>query len=83
MNIIAKGVPGKEYIITEMMATAMSCKKFEQLQAINKDRLGGYRFIPQSETDFSWWSRITKKLTPTKIISACFDCDWNGKITQY
>ena len=56
VNILVKGVPGKEYIITDMIATRLSEEKFKKLQDINPELLGGYRFTPQKETDFSWWS---------------------------
>lgn len=84
MNIIAKGVKGKEYLITEMIATRLNKKQFERLQKANKDILGGYRFIDNRDTDFSWWSRINKKLTAKKIISGCaFECDFYGDIKEY
>jgi len=82
VNIIAKGVPGKEYLIRDMMATRLNETQFSALQAINPDTLGGYRFIPQAETDFSWWDRISKKLTATRIKQAYFNCDFYGKVTE-
>ncbi len=83
VNIIAKGVKGKEYIITDMIATRISEKKFKELQKINTEKLGDYRFIENKHTDFSWWARISKKLTPTKISSAYFECDFYGNIREY
>lgn len=82
VNIIAKGAPGRPYIITDMIATRMSAKQFKRVQALNPDLLGGYRFIPQAETDFSWWSRVNKKLTPRKIVQAYFECDFSGNVTE-
>jgi len=82
INIIAKGKPGAEYIITDMMATRLNEETFKKLQAINPDTLGAYRFIPQSETDFSWWSRIERKLSRTKITRAYFNCDFHGNVTE-
>lgn len=83
MNIIAKGVPGKEYIITDMMATSLSRKAFESAQEQNPDLLSGYRYIPFNDTDFSWWSRITKKLTARKIVQAYFEIDFGGKVREF
>ena len=82
-NMLAKRVPGKEYLIRDFMATTMSKAKFEKLKEINPKTLGEYSFIPHSETDFSWWSRCTKKLTPTKIIRAEFDIDYYGNVKEY
>lgn len=84
VNIIAKGQKGREYIITDMMATRLTKGQFDKLQAINEELLGEYRFIPQAETDFSWWNRITKKLTARKIVSGVeYHCDFYGNITEY
>lgn len=82
VNIIARGVPGREYILTDMMATRLTEKQFTALQAINPDTLGGYRFIPQAGTDFSWWPRISRKLTARKIVTAYFNCDFYGRVTE-
>lgn len=81
-NMLVKRVPDKPWIIYGFMATTMSKTKFEALKAINPETLGDYYFIPQSETDFSWWSKCFKKLTRTKIVQADFDIDWNGKVTE-
>lgn len=82
MNILTKGKPGAEYIIVDMIATRLSKSKFEELQKLNPETLGDYKFVPQSETDFSWWPRISKKLTPKKIVQAYFECDWHGKVVE-
>lgn len=82
MNIIAKGRPGAEYILTDLIATRLSKSKFEQIQAQN-EILKDYRYIPQNQTDFSWWPRISKKLTNKKIVQAYFECDFYGNITEY
>lgn len=81
-NMLVKRVPDKPYIIYGFMATTMSKTKFEALKAINPQTLGDYDFIPQSETDFSWWSKVTKKLTPTKIKEAYFDIDYYGNVSE-
>lgn len=81
-NMLAKSVKGKEYLIYDFMATTMTKKQFEIAQALNPDVLDGYRFIPQSETDFSWWDRCFKKLTPSKIIRAEFSIDYYGKVKE-
>lgn len=83
MNIIAKGVKGREYIITDMMATRLTKSQFEKVQQLNPELLKDYRFIPQAETDFSWWSRISTKLTRTKIKPAWFTCDFNGNVEEF
>ena len=83
MNIIAKCVPGKEYIIKSMMATPLTASQFEKVKELNQERFADYRFIPFKDTDFSWWDKITQKLTKTKIKDACFNCDFNGKVSEY
>lgn len=89
VNIIAKCVKGKEYLMGEMIATRLTEKQWEELKSANLDKFGDteqytWRYIPQRETDFSWWDRITKKLTKTKLIGGCeFTCDYYGKITEY
>lgn len=81
-NMLVKRVKGKEYIIHDFMATTMNREKFEKLKAINPDTLGEYDFIAQEDTDFSWWDKVEKKLTPTKITRAYFDIDYYGKVTE-
>ena len=81
-NLLVKRVPGKEYLIYDFMATTMSEAKFNKVKAINPDTLGEYYFIPQSETDFSWWDKCFKKLTPTKIVQTEFSIDWYGKVSE-
>lgn len=80
--MIAKGVKGKEYILTDIMATSLSRSQFEKLQAINEELLGDYHYIPQNETDFSWWDRINRKLTVTRIKTAYFECDYYGNVRE-
>lgn len=81
-NILAKRVKGKEYLIYDFMATTMNKEQFEKLKTVNEELLGEYDFIPQKETDFSWWSKVTKKLTPKKIVTAYFDIDYYGNVTE-
>ena len=83
MNILAKGVKGKEYIITDMIATRLNEKQFLKIQQQNLEHLGGYRFIKQEDTDFMWWPRINRKLTPKYIRTASFECDFWGNVTEY
>ena len=80
--MITKGVKGREYILTDIMATSLSEKKFTELQAINAEKLGDYRWVSQKNTDFSWWGKISKKLTATRIKTAYFECDFYGKVTE-
>ena len=81
-NMLVKRVPEKPYIIYGFMATTLNEKRFNALKAVNPNTLGDYHFIPQSETDFSWWSKVTKKLTPTKIKEAYFDIDFYGNVSE-
>jgi hypothetical protein len=88
VNIIAKSVKGKEYLISEMIATRLTDKQWQKIKELNPQLFGDsdsfvWRFIPQKETDFSWWPKISRKLTSTKIKGACFDCDYYGNITEY
>ncbi len=81
-NMLVKRVEGREYLIHDFMATTMSKEKFKRVQELNQQLLGEYDFIPQKETDFSWWSRCFKKLTPSKIKSTEFDIDYYGKVSE-
>lgn len=91
-NIIAKTIPNKEYIITEMIATKSNKKLFKELQE-KYDYLKEYKFIDYKDTDFTWWGKITKLLTIRKDtlfknitfnIKYCyFDIDFYGNITKY
>ena len=81
-NMLVKRVEDKPYIIHGFMATTMSKEKFEKLKAINPDTLGDYDFIAQKDTDFSWWSKVERKLTPTKIVRAYFDIDYYGNVSE-
>ena len=84
MNIVALGVKGKEYIIKDMMATRLTKKQFEYVQQHTGGLLDDWRFIPHNETDFSWWDRISKKLTQRRIYSGfSFECDAMGDIVEY
>ena len=84
MNIVALGVPGKEYIIKDMMATRLTKKQFEYIQQHTDGRFDEWRFIPHGGTDFSWWGKIDKKLTQRRIYSGLtFRCDFWGDITEY
>lgn len=88
VNIVAKCIKGKEFIITEMIGTRMTKAKWEQVKNANPKLFGDddsytWRYIPQKETSFEWWSRIEKKLTPTKIVRCGFDIDYTGNVTEY
>ena len=82
MNILAKRVQGKEYIITDFIATKLNEAQFNKIKDLNKDTLGGYSFVPFKDTDFTWWSRVNKKLTPKNITEAYFDIDFYGNVTE-
>jgi len=83
MNMLVKRVKGKEYFITDFMATRLSKKKFEALKEVNQDKLGEWEFVPFSETDFTWWDRCFKKLTPSAIRRAEFRITWDGKVEEW
>lgn len=82
-NIVAK--PHKEcsYALTDMMATKLTERQFNKIKELNPDLLGDYIFIPYNDTDFSWWSRVTRYLTLHKIRRASFEVDYFGRITKY
>ena len=83
-NIVAKCVKGAEYIMTDMIATNLNKKQFEQIKEWNKDKFEDYRFIDYKDTDFTWWDRITKFLTKRGVYSnTYFNCDYYGNITKY
>lgn len=81
-NVIAKCKPGQEYIILDMIATKLSKSQFENIKKYNEKLFENYHFIPYEETDFTWWSGITKKLTQRKITRAYFDIDFYGNVRE-
>lgn len=84
MNLLVKRKAGAEYIITDMMATRLSKRKFEELQARNKDKLGDWDFMSASEVDWTWWDRVFKKLTERAIYRTAFRYDMaSGKVQEW
>lgn len=83
ITLLVKPLKDKPYIITDFMATRLSKKDFERLQELNPELLKDWRYTPRKETDFSWWSKVTKKLTKTKIVTAYFDIDFYGNVSEY
>lgn len=84
MNLLVKRKAGQEFIITDMMATRLSKRKFEQLQACNKDKLGDWDFMSASEVDWTWWDRVFKKLTERAIYRTAFRYDMaSGKVQEW
>ena len=81
-NLVVKRVEGREYLITDMMATKLTKMEFENLRLSNMDLLGDYVFCDYKDTDFSWWAKVHKYLTPCRIISADFDIDFYGNVTK-
>ena len=82
MNLLVKRVEGAEYIIKDFMATSLSRKKFEALKAINTDILGGWDWC--DDIDWTWWDRVHKKLTPSKIRTADFRYDMStGQVMEW
>lgn len=81
-NMLVKRVKDKPYIIYDFMATTLKKEDFESLKSANSELLGEYDFIPQAETDFSWWCKVKKKLTHKKIKEAYFDIDYYGNVSE-
>ena len=81
-NLIVKRVKGREYLITDMIATKLTKGQFERLRSLNKDLLGDYEYCNYKDTDFSWWSRVHKYLTLKRITTAYFDIDYWGNVTK-
>ena len=82
MNMLVRRQTGREYIITDFMATSLSRKKFEALQAVNQDKLGDWQWC--DDWDWTWWDRVHKKLTATAIRRADYRFDINtGKVEQW
>lgn len=83
-NLAVKRNKEKSFLIEDMIATKLSESMFNKLKDLNPEKLGDYSFMPYKDTDFSWWLRISKKLTPHKIYSGVrFDCDSYGNISEY
>lgn len=80
-KMLVKRVPGREYLIRDFMATKLSRKKFEALQACN-ECLQEWEMVEPCEVDFSWWGRCFKKLTPAAIRQAEFECDYYGNVEE-
>lgn len=84
MNLLVKRKAGQEFIITDMMATRLSKRKFEELQACNKDKLGDWDFMSASEVDWTWWDRVFKKLTERAIYRTAFRYNIsNNKVEEW
>lgn len=84
MNLLVKRKAGAEFIITDMMATRLSERKFKELQASNKDELGEYEFMSASEVDWTWWDRVFKKLTERAIYRTAFRYNVsNNKVEEW
>ena len=71
----------RPYIIKEFMATKLSRKKFEAMQAMN-DCLKPWEYMDAKDVDFTWWYRCFKKLTPAYIRRAEFECDSFGNVAE-
>ena len=85
LALVAYSKPGREYLVNlnTAMATRLSEKEFEKVKQANPDKFEGYRYIKPDDIDFSWWCRIHRYLTKTKIASREFDIDYHGNITEY
>lgn len=71
----------RPYIIKEFMATKLSRKKFEAMQALN-DNLKKWDYVDAKDVDFTWWDKCSKKLTPHYIMRAEFECDFYGNVEE-
>lgn len=80
-KMLVKRVEGREYLIKDFMATKLSRKKFEALQACN-ECLKEWQMVEPCEVDFTWWDRCFKKLTPSAIRRAEFECDYYGNVEE-
>lgn len=84
MNLLVKRKAGAEFIITDMMATRLSERKFEELKAVNAEKLEGWEFVKAGDVDWTWWDRVFKKLTPTAIYRTSFRYDTaSGKVQEW
>ena len=85
LALVACSKHGQEYLINlnTAMATRLSKREFEKVKQANPDRFEGYRYIKPSDIDFSWWYRIHRYLTKTKIVSREFEIDHYGNVTEY
>lgn len=85
LALVVYSKPGCEYLIdlSSAMATRLSEREFEQVKQANPDKFEGYRYIKPSDIDFSWWYRIHRYLTKSKITTREFDIDYHGNVTEY
>lgn len=85
LALVVYGKPGREYLIdlSSAMATRLSEREFEQVKQANPDKFEGYRYIKPCDIDFSWWYRVHRYLTKSKITSREFDIDYYGNVTEY
>lgn len=85
LALVAYSKPGREYMVKldTAMATRLSEREFEQVKKANPDKFEGYRYIKPSDIDFTWWCRVHRYLTKSKITSREFDIDYYGNITEY
>ncbi len=82
MNMLVKPVEGREYILTDFIATSFGKEKAERYIA-NNEVLKGYKFTPASEIDFSWWDKCFKKLTEKAIRrTEGYEIDWYGNVKE-
>lgn len=71
----------KHCYIKDFMATRLSRKKFEAMQALN-DNLKDWDYVDSKDVDFTWWDKCFKKLTPSYIMRAEFECDFYGNVSE-
>ena len=82
MNMLVKPMEGREYVLTDFIATEFGKERAERY-IMNNEVLKGYKFVPKHEIDFSWWSKCFKKLTPKAIRrTEGYDIDWYGNVKE-
>lgn len=83
MRMLVKRDLNKPYIIVDFMVTSLSEAKFNKLKELNKQVLSDYVMVPQNEIDYTWWFKVSKKLTEHKITECYIDFDQNGRMYTY
>lgn len=83
MNMLVKPLEGREYILTDFIATKLSEKEFEELRPLNSFLFEGFIFIKSKNIDFTWWDKCHKYLTEHKLyVNQYFNCDFYGRVTR-
>lgn len=86
-NLIAKQDERYAFLLSDFIATTLSKETFEKIKEHNKKLFENYVFIPYEETDFSWWTKVSKKLYATRKgyklrTGVYFDIDFYGNVSE-